>query len=144
MYRYTTRITLRDADAAGVLFFARYFALAHDAYETMLSERGCSTAEILAGKAFVAPVVRAEADYKAPLRVGELAALELHLEELRSRTYRLRTELLNQDGKLACIIRTTHCSVSTATKRPIAIPEPLRRALESLRDDAPSDSADSS
>jgi len=134
MYVYQTRITLRDADAAGVLFFARYLALAHDAYETMLQERGCPVGEMLAGETFVVPVVHAEADYKAPLRVGELALITLHLEELRSRTFRLRSELHTEDGTTACVVRTTHCCVSVATRRPTAMPAPLRQALESLSD----------
>lgn len=132
MYVYTRRIALHEADPAGVLFFGRYFALAHDAYENMLWEQGCSVADILAGETFVVPVVHAEADYKAPLRVGELTVIALHLEELRSRTFRLRTELHTEDGTTACIVRTTHCCVSMATKRPTTMPKPLRDALASL------------
>ena len=40
MFRYSTTLKLRDTDAAGVAFFAAYFAIAHDAYESFLISQG--------------------------------------------------------------------------------------------------------
>lgn len=130
MFRYTTRITLRDADAAGVLFFARYFSLAHDAYEAFLEAQGFGVGRILNEESYIIPIVRAEAEYKAPLRVGQTAIVRLHVAELRRRTFSIVCELLTPENKVACLVRTVHVVVDKATGRSVPLPRPLVAALE--------------
>ena len=71
MHSYETVIRLQHTDAAGVVFFARYFELAHLAFEDMLDAIGHPLPSDLANSALILPPVHAEADYKAALRLGD-------------------------------------------------------------------------
>ena len=131
MFTYPVRISLRDGDAAGVLFFGRYFALAHDAYETFLDSHGLNIGHLIRTTSYLIPVVHAESDYRRPLFVGEQAVIRLRVVELRSRTFTLDYEFLNADGHLACRLRTVHCAVNTRTRRAVALPPDVVTALKS-------------
>jgi YbgC/YbaW family acyl-CoA thioester hydrolase len=130
MYTYATRITLRDADAAGVLFFGRYFALAHDAYEAFLDSHGLNVGNLIQTTDYIIPVVHAESDYRRALFVGQRATINLRVVDLRSRTFTIAYEFLNADGKLACTVRTVHCAVNVQTRKAVALPEKVVEALK--------------
>ncbi|MFO7975713.1 MAG: thioesterase family protein [Candidatus Hydrogenedentota bacterium] len=131
MYTYTARITLRDADAAGVLFFGRYFALAHDAYEAFLDTHGLNIGHLIQTTDYILPVVHAESDYRRPLFVGQKATIHLRVVDLRSRTFTVCYEFLNAENDLACKVRTVHCAVKVKTRRAVALPKEVIKALKS-------------
>lgn len=133
MFSYTTTVRIHDADPAGVLFFARYLVLAHDAYEAFLESCGFGAGRIFRDEAFVIPVVHAEADYRTPLWVGDHATIKLEIEELRRRSFTVAYEICGPSGVLACAVRTTHVVVSTETKRAVPLPDKLRAVLETCR-----------
>ena len=60
-----------DTGAAGRLYFANQFRLAHEAYEAFMASLGFPIGDILKAGRFGLPIVRAEADYKAALSVGD-------------------------------------------------------------------------
>lgn len=130
MYTHTARITLRDADAAGVLFFGRYFALAHDAYEAFLDSHGLNIGHLMRTTDYLLPVVHAESDYRRPLLAGQKTAIHLRVVELRSRTLTVAYEFLNAEGELACRLRTVHCAVNVKTRRAVALPKEVVNALK--------------
>jgi len=130
VFTYTATIRMRDIDVAGVQFFARYFALAHDAYEAFLQARGFSIAHITKHEPFLIPVVHAEADYKAPLWIGDQVAVRVRVEELRRRRFTMAYEILTPEGDLSCSIRTVHVVVDKAKERAVPLPERLVQALE--------------
>ena len=130
MYTYTTRITLRDADAAGVLFFGRYFALAHDAYETFLDAHGLNVGHLIQTTDYIIPVVHAESDYRRALFVGQKATINLRVVDLRSRTFTIAYEFLNAENELACTVRTVHCAVNVQTRKAVALPEKVVEVLK--------------
>ena len=129
MYTYTARITLRDADAAGVLFFGRYFALAHDAYEAFLDTHGLNIGHLIQTTDYIIPVVHAESDYRRALFVGQQTTIHLRVVELHSRTFTVVYEFFNAQNELACTVRTVHCAVNTQTRRAVALPKEVVTAL---------------
>jgi len=131
MYTYKTRITLRDADAAGVLFFGRYFALAHDAYEAFLDSHGLNIGQLIQTTDYILPIVHAESDYRRALFVGQPASIRLRVIEVRSRTFTIAYEFLNSEGELACRLRTVHCAVNVKTRKAVALPKEVVNALKS-------------
>ncbi len=130
MFAYATTIKMRDVDAAGVLFYGRYFGLAHDAYEAFMESCGYSSARIMNDEPFIIPVVHAEADYHIPLRLGDAATIQVHADEVKRRAYRIICEMRTPEGKIACMVRTTHMTVDKAKKKSIPLPESLREALQ--------------
>jgi len=129
MFTTTRRVTLRDADAAGVLFFARYLTLAHDAYEEFMISRGISFRAQLTEGTFILPVVHAECDYRLPLWVGDVARIEVNVAEVRSRTYTISYVLYTPDGHKAATCKTVHAVVDKETRKAVPLPKSVLDAL---------------
>ncbi len=128
-FTYSTCIKLRDADPAGVLFFANYFALAHDAYEAFMEHNGVNLAEQIRDGRYLIPVVHAGGDFRAPLWAGEQATITLTVEEVRRRIFTIAYEFRNAEGRFACSIRTVHVVVDTQVRRAVPLPEMVVQAL---------------
>lgn len=128
-FTYETTVTMHDADAAGVLFFARYLTLAHDAYEAFMASRGVSFAELIREGEFVLPVIHAECHYRAPLMLGEKVTVTGTIERVRPRAFSIAYQLYTADGRLAATVRTEHAAVSKSTGKAIHLPPKLVEAL---------------
>ncbi|HOZ46297.1 MAG TPA: thioesterase family protein [Candidatus Hydrogenedentes bacterium] len=124
LYSCERVITLRDTDAAGIVFFPRYLTLAHDAYETFLLSRGIHFGREFTEHGLMLPVVHAECDYRAPLRLHDVARIALWIEDLGTRKFTVGYELRNGDGQLAATVRTMHVAASV-TQGAVALPERL-------------------
>ncbi len=83
-FTFTTPVRFADIDHAGIVYFPRFFHFFHLAFEEMWRER-------LGARAYVSlldddrlgfPAVRAECDYRAPLRFGDVAEIELRVIRL--------------------------------------------------------------
>mgnify|MGYP000932196395 CR=1 FL=1 len=129
LFEQETPVMLRDTDPAGVLFFARSFTFAHEAYEAFMESRGLGMARLFRSEGFLIPVVHAEADYCHPLYLGDRAHARLSLEGVGRRSFRLLTELRAPGGELSCVVRTTHVAVDKERGKAIPLPEILRKAL---------------
>ena len=77
MFTYGYTVRLRDTDAAGLIYFTEQLRIAHEAFEAYFASQGLSLAEYLDRAPFMLPVVHAEADFKAPLAVGDRLAVHL-------------------------------------------------------------------
>jgi 4-hydroxybenzoyl-CoA thioesterase len=81
---YATPVRFADVDHAGIVYFPRFFHYFHLAFEELWRAR-------LGARAYVAlldddrvgfPAVHAECDYRAPLRFGDVAEIELSVRRL--------------------------------------------------------------
>ncbi len=123
----------QDVDAAGLVFYPRVLEWFHDVYVAFLAAAGTPLPEVLAAKAWAAPLSHAEARYKKPLRFGddvEIALVCAHVEATEATLgYRLARI---DDGTVAAIGQSSHVFVDPATFRRRPVPEPLRDALARL------------
>jgi 1,4-dihydroxy-2-naphthoyl-CoA hydrolase len=133
MYRFRYTIRMADTDAAGVLFFAAQFRIAHEAFEAFLESVGISLRGILAGGEYALPIVHAESDYQAPLRVGDVVTVELRADRVGRTSFRLRYRFRKPRGLEVGSSSTTHVAVSPATGRPRPLPADLADVLRTLR-----------
>jgi 1,4-dihydroxy-2-naphthoyl-CoA hydrolase len=129
MHSFKTVIRLQHTDAAGVVFFARYFELAHLAYEDLLDAIGQSLPPELGREALILPIVHAESDYRAALRLGDVLHIDVAVEAVRSRSFSLAYVFRTTDGIEAATLRTVHVAVDTTTGTSAALPEALADAL---------------
>lgn len=134
LYEYKTRIRVHDADAAGVLFFGGYFALAHDAFEAFMQDRGIGFGFQIREGDYIITVVRAESEHRLPLWVGEEATVSLRVEELRRKTFTLVCDIENPEGKRSCTVRTKHMAVDKGTGKAVAMPDSLVVVLNAVSD----------
>ena len=131
-YCLDTIVRMADTDAAGVIYFARQLELAHYAFEMFLEEAGLGVGHMLAEKDYRIPIVHAESDYHAPLRVGDRLSICLTALRIGDTSFTLDFRLRDRQGREVGAVKTIHVAVSrsTWTKRPI--PAELRAALQRL------------
>ena len=129
MHVFETKVRLQHTDAAGVVFFARYFELAHEAYEHMLDALGHAFPADLGGETILYPIVHAESDYRAMLRLGDDLRIEVTVAEVKSRSFTLTYRFVNPAGDDAAALTTVHVAVDKGTGRSTRLPEDLAAAL---------------
>ena len=131
MFTYKTRIHLRDTDATGVLYFTEQLRLALETFEAYLHSQGISLRVILQTTPFLLPIVHAEADYFAPLQVGDPVEITWSVEKIGSSSFTSQFSFFDPARKLevgkACIV---HVVISRETKKSIPIPEMILRSLQ--------------
>ncbi len=132
MYQYDLVIRLRHTDAAGIMYFARIFDVAHEAYEAMLDSIGQPIPADLARAAFVIPIVHAEADYRTPLRMGDRVRVDVMVEKVSSRSFTLKHVLSKSHGNVAGEVKTVHVIANSETGKAMHIPDALRAGLQGL------------
>jgi 1,4-dihydroxy-2-naphthoyl-CoA hydrolase len=129
LHREQRIVAFQDVDAAGIVFFARFFDYFHDTYVAFLRARGMSLETAFQDGSWVAPIRHAAADYRRPLRFGDPITVSLTRIDIKETEYRIHYRIETAEG-VACEGETVHVSVDPATFRRSAIPDVLVRALE--------------
>ena len=70
-HTYQRTIRLADTDAAGIVFFANYLVLCHEAYESALSAAGLPVQEFITSGDVIVPIAKSSVDYLRPLQCGD-------------------------------------------------------------------------
>ncbi len=129
MFNYRTRLHLKNTDATGVLYFSEQFSFAMEAFEGFLLHKGFSLKELL-NSPILMPVVHAEADFMAPLRVGDEVEIKMEVEAIGttsiSLAYQLVCPVRNREvGK----VKIVHVCVDRKTQAKVSVPTFLRELL---------------
>ncbi len=127
-FTYSRMIHFSDTDAAGVVFFARYLHIVHEAYEEALAAAGIPLAAFFADHGVVIPIVKSEASYLRPLHCGD--RIEVELSPVRQSEHGFALEAVmwkHQAGtrKRAAVVRTEHLCIHSSTRERLALPAPL-------------------
>jgi len=126
-FTYPRTVHFADTDAAGVVFFANYLAICHEAYEESLAAAGLDLKTFFADHGIVIPVAKAEADYLRPLACGEKLRVALKPAALSENSFEIRYELLKlgPPEKIAARIRTEHVCTSNTKRERAPLPPAL-------------------
>lgn len=126
-FSYHRTVRFADTDAAGVVYFANFFALCHEAYEESLAASGIELQRFFADTAIVVPIAGATAEYLRPLKPGDKLRIQLVPELLGENSFAIRYEVfrLGPPEKLAARIRTEHVSTSPQKRVRVALPPAL-------------------
>lgn len=128
-HTYTFEVRLHDVDHAGVMFFARLFIHAHDAYEAFMGQLGLDLCAMIdSGERL--PVVHASADYFQPLHHGEQIAVNLEIEALGKSSFTVACAFESAAGLLAKV-RTVHVYLDPHANTAASLPRTLRQQLQS-------------
>ncbi|MCC5828872.1 MAG: acyl-CoA thioesterase [Phycisphaeraceae bacterium] len=131
MFLYQTSIRLQHTDAAGVMYFAAAFNLAHDAFEAFMDQHLPLVSIIRQGDHIV-PIVHAEVDFLAPLTLGDRIEIQITLAHRGDSSFKLAYVFQTQDGRPCAKLATTHTVVGRADGQSAPIFDDLARALSHL------------
>jgi len=133
-------IPFQDIDAAGIVFFAHLFRYAHEAYERLMVRIDHPLQALLADGRYLLPLVHAEADYRQPLRHGEVVRVRVRVERLGNTAYTLGYRFVDEQDRLRATARTVHVVLDADSRSPTGIPQPLAEALEAYKEPDSKDS----
>lgn len=130
MTTYERPIGFEDVDAAGLLFFGRYFGYCHEAMERLFG----TYVDLIMRRRIGFPAVHVEADFKAPLAYGDVARIGVSVVKLGTTSCTLRYDVVRaRDGVTAATITHVVVAMDLATKAKVPIPEDCRALLEAAR-----------
>ena len=126
-FTYERTIHFPDTDAAGVVFFANYLAICHEAYEEALAAAGLPVRTFFSDQGIAIPVSKSSADYLRALYCGDRVRVSVVPTLLNENSFTIAYELiqLGTREKLAGLVRTAHVCISSATRERVALPPAL-------------------
>ncbi len=124
-YAYRFKVRLHDVDHAGVMFFARLFVHAHDAYEDFMAGKGMAIGDLIA-QGVRLPIVHASADYLLPLRHDETIEVALEIGPPGQTSFTLNYKFCCGD-ELRARLQTVHVFIDVQSGLPATLPDTIRR-----------------
>lgn len=79
MFRYERPVRFADVDAARMVFFGRFCDYCHDALEALFEQIDGGYPRLTMVRDVGVPTVHIEFDFKAPLRYGDVAIIEVEV-----------------------------------------------------------------
>jgi 4-hydroxybenzoyl-CoA thioesterase len=129
---YERPVKFEEVDAAGIAFFARFFNWCHEAMERFFDQLPSgSYVNLIMKRRIGFPAIHLVADWKAPLRYGDVARIETSVVKVGTTSATFRYVLTRvSDGVMAATIEhtTVATDLDTMTKR--ALPDDCRKLLE--------------
>jgi 4-hydroxybenzoyl-CoA thioesterase len=131
MFSYERPVRFEDVDAAGIVFFPRFLGYCHEAMEAMLAPLRGGYAGLVVDRRLGLPAVRIEADFKSPLRFGDVARISVVVERIgRSSTTLAYTLYRKSDGAVVAVVRHVVVSSDLGTITSTPLPDDVRAVLE--------------
>ena len=133
VFRTTRTVRFSHCDPAGIIFYPRYFDLIHEAKEDWFKEVldwpfGSMIGEMKNGF----PIVRLEADFRGPSRLGEELTIALRVPVVGGASLHLHYEV-TCGGAARLEARTVVVHIDLTTGKPLAIGDDLRARIERFR-----------
>lgn len=128
---YERAVRFEEVDAAGIAFFARFFNWCHEAMERFFDGIPSGYVNLILKRRIGFPAVHLTADWRAPLRYGDVARIETAVVKVGTTSASFRYTLTRvSDGVLCATIEhtTVATDLDTMTKR--ALPDDCRKLLE--------------
>jgi len=128
LFSSTFTARMHDIDAAGVMFFGRFFYYIHDAYEAFLNQHSLSIKQLL-DTAVLLPISHTEADFKVPIILNEQITIEIYLQEMKEQEFILHYLLLDTSEKIKATALTHHICLDGDSKQRNALPQSIHSIL---------------
>ena len=132
MFEIKVDVRLYDTDAAGIVFFANYFRIAHDAYQVFMKSIGHGLDRIIGQSDYLLPIVHAEADYKKPLVLGNTVTVSMK-GQVKDTSFLVSYTLKDGGGITVAQLQTVHVAMDKKTGKKIALPEEIKKGLSTIR-----------
>lgn len=133
--RFTAPMTVRfqEIDAAGIVFYPRFFEYFHDAYALALDQGGASLARGVNAREWAAPLKRVTADYFRPLRFGDPFVVAIVGVKIEGTDVHVGFRVHLAGAEVAAVGTALHVFVDPKSfRRARALPDVVRSALAPL------------
>jgi 4-hydroxybenzoyl-CoA thioesterase len=131
-FQYVHHVRFEEIDAAGIVYFARFFTWCHDAMAAMLEPLEGGYVALVRTRKLGFPAVHVEADYVSPLRFGDEVRVAIHVEKAGRSSVSMRFELTRgDDGRKVATLRHVMALTDLAAFRSTPLPDDVRAVLES-------------
>ena len=127
------RVPWADVDLAKIVYFPRYLSYFELAELEWYRRHDFGYQEFLEGLGIWMPRVAAHCNYRSPARLGDLLAVEMHLERLGRTSYTYGFEAFRLPERVRVVDGyITIATVTRDTFRPTPIPDRLALLLNEL------------
>ncbi len=134
MFLHERPVRFADVDAARMVFFAHFGEYCHEALEAMFGQVAGGYRELTMVRDIGIPTVHISFDYKAPLRYGDVAVIEVDVLNVGNSSITFRhTVRRKADGIVAAIARHVVVTATMSGNRPLRVPDDVREILEAHR-----------
>ena len=132
-YRYQTERYIRfaDVDAAGWLYYPRFFELCHNAFEDWINAKApVNYPQAIDVQHFGFPAIQATGNYRSPLKHGDTALLQLKVEHVGNSSVKTIFEIFHKKDKvLSFEAEIVTVCVDLKAGKSMPIPKDMRQFL---------------
>ena len=131
---YERPVRFEEVDAAGILFFGRFLNYCHEAMERFFDGVDGGYVGLITQRKIGFPAVHVDATWKAPLRYGDSARIEVSTTNVGTTSCTFRYAIVRVADS-AAIATIDHVIVATdlATMSKVPLPGDCRALLEAHR-----------
>jgi len=123
-------VRFEEVDAAGIVFFAHFYAYCHEAMERLFDGVPGGYVGLITKRKIGFPAVHTEADFKAPLRYGDTARIEAGIAKLGETSCNMRYRVVRaRDAVLAATIEHVTVASDLVQMTKLRLPDDVRAAL---------------
>ncbi|WP_394838855.1 acyl-CoA thioesterase [Pendulispora rubella] len=138
MLTYDRPVRFEEVDAAGIVFFPVFLNYCHDAMAALFDPLEGGYVRLVMERRIGLPTVHVEADYRAPLRYGDVARVEVKLLHMGSRSFSLGYTITRAaDGLPVAEVKHVVATTDLHAMRAVPIPSDMRALLVRLSSSAP-------
>ncbi|MBL8992234.1 MAG: acyl-CoA thioesterase [Spirochaetia bacterium] len=126
VFTHQIRVKLFHTDAAGILFYGRIYEFTQETAEAFLEHIGFPLRVMFNGgpdhgHPFLLPIVHSEADYIAPMTVGDEITVHLKILKIGQTSLTLGFELSNQNDAKVAVAKTIQVCIDKKTRQKIPL-----------------------
>ena len=129
---FSTRMTVNfgDTDPAGLVYFPNIFHYCHIAMERFFEEVcGIPYSELIKQTRLGFPTAKIDAEFKAPLRYGNVINVEVKVSEVGNKSMSLFYKVTSSNGVLSAEVSQVVVAMDLETHRSVKIPDSIRHKL---------------
>ena len=130
------RIDFPMVDLAGIVYYPRFWDLAHRFYEESWDYTcGIQYNEVLQNYRLGFPLVHSEANFHYPLKYGDTATCKLKIKRIGNTSITWSFEIFNQEEILCWTsLQTTVCTSMDEITKKVSVPEWMREGLSKIQE----------
>ncbi|TWG86704.1 4-hydroxybenzoyl-CoA thioesterase [Cupriavidus gilardii J11] len=133
VFRNTVRVRFKDCDAAGIVFFPRYFEMLNDLVEDWFREAlGWSFERMHGADRAGVPTASLECRFVAASRMGEILTRELAVQRLGGSSCTLGVRFLGPHGDVRVEFQQRLVCVDTGRMAPQPFPRSVHEAMSAF------------